>query len=317
MKRIATAAAIIAVLILALGGFYVARNPERETLDDAARKTAPGRFVRLSDGVTHYAVDGPDSGRIIVLVHGFSVPLYIWDSTAIALAGAGYRVVRYDEYGRGWSDRPEVDYTADLYDRQFNELLDSLHITDRVDVGGVSMGGWVTATVTGRHPNRVRSLILVDPVAPASNPTTPTFSQRVLEWPLIGSYIWQTTAVPTMADGQASDFLVPSRFPDWADRYRSQVRYRGFGHALLSTRQVQSTVKLDSVYRTVANAGFPVLLLWGRSDHTVPFERNTAVLAAIPHAEFHPIDSAGHLQILERASFTDSLILAFLSRQPR
>jgi pimeloyl-ACP methyl ester carboxylesterase len=312
--------AIVALLLVVLGAFYVVRNPERETLDAAARKAAPGRFVRLSDGVTHYTVDGPDSGRVVVLVHGFSVPLYIWDSTAIALATAGYHVVRYDEYGRGWSDRPMVDYTADLYDRQFTELLDSLHITDRVDVGGVSMGGWVTATFTGRHANRVRSLVLVDPVAappPGTPRAEPTFMSRLMGMPVVGSYLWQTTAVPTMADGQASDFVDPNRFPDWADRYRSQVRYRGFGHALLSTRRVQSGVDLDSVYKTVDRGGFPVLLLWGTSDKTVPFARNAGVRKDIPRAEFHPIDGAGHLPILEKAPLTDSLILAFLARQPR
>ena len=64
------------------------------------------------------AVGARTPARTVVLVHGFSVPYYIWDSTTTALAAAGYRVVRYDEYGRGLSDRPNVDYTADLYDRQ-------------------------------------------------------------------------------------------------------------------------------------------------------------------------------------------------------
>jgi len=320
MKRVAV---VVALIIIALGGFYFARNPERETLDDAARKAAPGHFVRLSDGVTHYAINGPDSGRIIVLVHGFSVPLYIWDSTAVALANAGYHVLRYDEFGRGWSDRPHIEYTADLYDRQLNELLDSLRVTDRVDVGGVSMGGWVTATFAGRHANRVRSLILVDPVASAAAPTAtttrpqPTFAARLRAMPLIGTYVYQTTDVPKMADGQASDFAEPSRFPDWADRYRVQVRYRGFGNALRSTRHAQSLVNLDSVYRTVDRASVPVLLLWGTKDETVPFERNARVRAAIPRAEFHAIDGAAHLPILEKAPLTDSLILAFLARQPR
>ena len=316
MKRTAIAIAIVVVLVAGLGGFYVARNPERATLDEAARKTAPGRFVRLSDGVTHYAVDGPDSGRVVVLVHGFSVPLYIWDSTAVALSGAGYRVIRYDEYGRGWSDRPKVEYTADLYDRQINELLDSLHISDRVDVGGVSMGGWVTGTFVGRHANRVRSLVLVDPVS-SGPPVAPTFASRMLAMPVVGDYIWQTTVVPTMADGQASDFVAPDKFPDWADRYRQQVQYRGFGHALRATRQQLALVNLDSVYRTVERSGVPVLLLWGTEDHTVPFERSIRVRAALPHAEFHPVEGVGHLPILERAAFTDSLILSFLARQPR
>jgi pimeloyl-ACP methyl ester carboxylesterase len=311
-KRHATiVVAMVLLLLVATGGFYFARNPERQTLDDAARATAPGKFVRLSGGVTHYDVSGPDTGRMVVLVHGFSVPAYIWDSTAASLAAAGYHVVRYDEYGRGWSDRPSVRYTADLYDRQLSELLDSLHAPARIDLGGVSMGGWVTGVFTGRHPERVRSLILSDPVAGTSGPAT-----GAMYWPVVGSLLWQTTAVPKMADGQATDFVHPERFPDWADRYRPQTHYRGFGHALLSTRQTTAGMNTDTLYGRVGKTGVPVLLLWGTADKTVPFARNVLVRQAIPNAEFHAIDGAAHLPILERASLADSLIVQFLARHP-
>jgi len=302
---------LVALLVVVTGGFYLARNPERDTLDDAARRAAPGKFVRLSDGVTHYELSGPESGRAIVLVHGFSVPYYIWDSTTAALSAAGRRVLRYDQFGRGLSDRPAIEYTADVYDRQLGELLDSLHIADPVDLAGVSMGGWVTGTFTGRHPTRVHSLILVDPVAGPRSGVPGFFG-----WPLVGSYLWQTVAVPTMADNQTSDFRHPERFPGWANRYRPQMRLRGFGHELLSTRRALSDVDMDSVYRVVAQARTPVLLLWGTSDQTVPYARNENVRKALPAAEFHPIDDAAHLPILERAAFTDSLILGFLARQP-
>lgn len=305
------AAAVVAAVVVGAAGFYVARNPEGATLDDAARKGAPGQFVRLSDGVTHYELSGPDSGRTIVLVHGFSVPYYIWDSTAAALSAAGRRVLRYDQFGRGLSDRPSIDYTADVYDRQLGELIDSLHISGPVDVAGVSMGGWVTATFTGRHPKRVRSLILVDPVAGRRSGSLGKF-----DWPIVGPYLWQTLQVPTMADGQAGDFLHPDRFPGWADRYRPQTRFRGFGHALLSTRRAQARTDMDSVYRLVAQAQVPVLLIWGTADQTVPFSRNESVRKAIPAAEFHPIQGAAHLPILERAALADSLVFDFLGRQP-
>jgi len=312
VKRLAMVGIVIA-LVGSIGfGFYIARNPERRTLDDAARRGAPGKFVRLADGVTHYEVSGPETGRPVVLVHGFSVPYYIWDSTANALAGAGYKVVRYDEYGRGLSDRPDVDYSADLYDRQLTQLLDSLHVTERVDLAGVSMGGFVTGTFAGRHPDRVRSLTLVDPVAGTNPP-----SQGMMGWPVVGPYLWQTLAVPTMAAGQATDFVDASRFPDWAARYREQVGYKGFGRALLSHRRLSLGMSLDTVYRRVAGTSIPVLLIWGTSDKTVPFERNASVRAAIPSAEFHPIDGAAHLPILEQAHLTDSIVIAFLEKQRR
>jgi pimeloyl-ACP methyl ester carboxylesterase len=312
MKRIAVAGLILVLVGCVAAGFYVAKNPERRTLDDAARSGAPGRFIRLADGVTHYDIAGPDTGRAVVLVHGFSVPYYIWDSTANALASAGFRVIRYDEYGRGLSDRPNVDYTVDLYDRQLVQLLDSLHLTSRIDLAGVSMGGLVTGTFAGRHPERVRSLTLVDPVAG----TSPT-SQGMFGWPVVGPYLWQTLAVPLMAGGQASDFVDPSRFPDWADRYRVQTTYRGFGRALWSHRRFGLGLMMDSVYEHVGRSSTPVLLLWGTADKTVPFERSASVRKAIPSAEFHAIDGAAHLPILERAALTDSIVLAFLSKQPR
>ncbi len=301
---------LLLVLVVCAGGFYVERNPESRALDDAARKTAPGKFVRLSDGVTHYQTDGPDTGRAIVLAHGFSVPLYIWDSTAHALAAAGRRVIRYDAYGRGFSDRPNVEYSDKLYERQLGELLDSLKLADKVDLGGVSAGGYVTAVYAGRHPDRVRSLILVDPVAGRS-----AASMRPFDLPIIGEYLWQTRMVPTMAEGQASDFVVPSRFPDWAAKYRVQMQYRGFGHALWSSRMFRRGMNTDTMYQRVAAANIPVLLIWGEKDKTVPFANNELVRKAMPRAEFHSVAGVGHLPILEAAAETDSTVLAFLGRQ--
>lgn len=310
-KPIAALLGVIVVLVIATASFYYARNPEHRTLDDAARKEASGRFIRLSDGLTHYQVDGPDTGRVVVLAHGFSVPYYIWDSTAAALSTAGYRVVRYDTYGRGFSDRPDIEYDGNLYDRQLGELLDSLHVTGKVDLAGVSFGGYVTGTYSGRHPERVRSLILVDPVAGTSAAT-----MRPVDLPIVGSYIFQTMAVPGMAAGQASDFIDASKFPDWADRYRSQMRFRGFGRALRSTQLMRRGMNTDTLYGRVAAARVPVLLIWGVKDQTVPFELNARVRRAIPAAEFHPVEGAGHLPILEQAATTNAIILRFLAAHP-
>jgi pimeloyl-ACP methyl ester carboxylesterase len=97
---------LLAVLVPGRRGLRCLENPERATLDAEARAGAPGKFITLSRGITHYEMAGPDSARVVVLVHGFSVPSYIWDSTFAGLTGGGHRVLRYDLYGRGFSDRP-------------------------------------------------------------------------------------------------------------------------------------------------------------------------------------------------------------------
>ena len=81
---------------------------ETEELNDTVRANTPGSFVLLSDGYTHYELGGDENGEPVVLVHGFSVPYFIWDPTFDFLTKSGFRVLRYDLFGRGYSDRPEA-----------------------------------------------------------------------------------------------------------------------------------------------------------------------------------------------------------------
>jgi len=55
-----------------------------------------------------------------------------------------------------------------------------------------------------------------------------------------------------------------------------------------------------------------ILLIWGREDHTVSFDRSAAVRTAFPRAEFHAIDSAGHIPQYERPEVVNQLLLKFL-----
>lgn len=286
---------------------YQIRNPEKRDLGAAARASAGGQFVQLSDGFTHYDVAGPDSGQRVMLVHGFSVPSYIWDSTVAALTTAGFRVARYDVYGRGFSDRPDVAYNSDRTTRQLQQLLDSLGWHEPVDLVGLSMGGPLTAAFVASHPERVRSLTLVDPAAGSSG-TVPI----LFRLPIVGRFFWQLIAVPGMADGQLSDFVEPAKWPDWPARYRVQMQYRGFGRALLSTLIEAQGRSTDSLYAHVGASGIPTLLIWGKEDQTVRIANADGVRKAIPQVRFHPIDHAGHLPHMERTDVVNPLLIEFL-----
>ncbi|MDZ7631132.1 MAG: alpha/beta hydrolase [Gemmatimonadaceae bacterium] len=311
MRRLMRIAGMILLLLLTgAGSAYLWRNPETATLDAEARTGASGRFVTLSDGITHYDVSGPDTGRVAVLVHGFSVPYYIWDSTAVALGSAGYRVVRYDVFGRGLSDRPDTAYDGALYDRQLRELLDSLQIRGPIDLMGLSYGGYITSHFTVGNAQRVRTLTLIDPVT--TSPAVPP----LLSAPVLGHWFWQMMQAPTAADGQASDFLHPERWPDWADRYRPQMRYRGFGRALRRSAIHSSRTDYPGLYTRVGTTGIPVLLVWGKQDATVSIATSTVVRSGIRNLEYVVVDSSGHLPHMEQASIVHTRMLDFLQRHP-
>lgn len=301
---------VLAALVVLAAVPYVMRNAERRPLDDAARLTAPGDFVRLPDGMVHYELTGPDSADVVVLVHGFSVPSYIWDTTFVRLREAGYRVLRYDIYGRGYSDRPSTRYDADLTTRQLERLLDSLHLVRPVHLVGLSMGGRVVANYALAHRARVRSVTMVDP-AYATSGSLPA----VLRIPGLGEYLFAVFRVPQMAESQLGDFVHPERHPDWPDRYREQMRYRGFRRALLSTLRESAKGDDGRLYARFGSLGIPTLLVWGKQDATVPFELSDSVRVRVPGIRVIPVDSAGHLPHMEQPALVHRALLEFLGEQ--
>ncbi len=141
----------------------LASDREPLDMDDRARRQLSGCFVALSDGYTNYDVAGPERGPVVVLVPGISIPRGVFERTIAPLAEAGYRVVTFDLYGRGFSDRPRVRYDAALFNRQIDDLLGALRIEAPVHLVGLASGGLQAMLYAEQRPSRVKSLVLIAP----------------------------------------------------------------------------------------------------------------------------------------------------------
>ncbi len=267
--------------------------------------------MNLTAGVTHYELAGPPEGQTVVLLHGLSVPYYMWDKNFAAIADAGFRVLRYDFYGRGYSDRPEVTYDLNLYDRQLTELLSSLGIDGKVDLVGVSMGTAIGASFAARHSEKVRRVCLIDPAGVSDSLP---ISMSIMRMPVLGDYLIRVLGDRKMPDSQKDDFCTAEACPaDYLERYRDQMQYKGFKRAILSTLRNVSLPEIVELYANLGH-GFPVLLIWGREDKTTPFADNAKLRQRIPHAEFHAIDQAGHVPQYEKPEEVNRLVIDFLKQ---
>jgi pimeloyl-ACP methyl ester carboxylesterase len=299
------AVALPVAIVAGLAALYSYSDPETLDLDDEARRAAPGQFVRLTEGYTHYEIAGPPAGHVVVLAAGFSVPYYIWDPTFAALAEAGFRVLRYDYYGRGFSDRPDIPYTQALYVRQLGELLDSLQVSDSIDLAGLSLGGSIVTSFADRFPDRVRSLIFVDPAFRSPSPIAPTTPQ-------VWSFLTAIFTERRWADEQLADFLHPERFPDWPARYRVQMQYRGFRRARLSELVSNASMDQREEIERVGRHARPVLVIWGKQDAQVPIESSASLLEAMPRGRLVTVEDAGHLPQWEQPAIVNGAIVEFL-----
>ena len=289
---------------------------ERLELDRTSRARLPGSFVSLSDGITHYEIAGPEGAPPIVLIHGFSVPLFIWDPTFEALAEAGFRVLRYDLYGRGYSDRPRRSNAAPLFVRQLTELLDALYIAQPVGIVSLSMGGVIAAEFLRRQPQRVRALSFLDP---AGFDLELPLAVRLLNLPVLGELalgIFNRFGSRSLMMAMLSDFYQPSQaaLDAFVPRYEAQMAYRGFKRSLLSTLRAGMLDEDLALFASVAAAGKPVQLIWGRQDRTVPFKHHERFLNLVPQTEFHAIERAGHIPHFEQTELVNPLLVDFLRR---
>lgn len=268
----------------------------------------PGQFVRLADGVTHYEPAGPDSGQVVLLAAAFSVPAYLSDSLFQRLGRSGFRVIRFDYYGRGWSDRPMTTYDLDLFGRQMNELLDSLGIPGAVDVAGLSFGAAIVTNFADRYPDRVRSLIYIDPVFNTGRQLPPrertawawdiymVFREGPTTWPGASSTISFTRSgfrTGWIATGCSSNSRVPARRSGergWRSPWRRIRQSRFSGWARIPGGCCSS----------------------GRQDTGASIGESEGLLAAMPRAEFVPVDSAGHLPHLEQPDIVVPTVVQFL-----
>ncbi|HHL31788.1 MAG TPA: alpha/beta hydrolase, partial [Oceanospirillales bacterium] len=213
--------AILLLLLLFLIALPIVCNTEHQELSAEVRTQTSGDYIQLSLGTVHYQQANIGAGKTVVLVHGFSVPYYIWDPTYDFLVAQGYHVLRYDLYGRGYSDRPDVDYTQALFDQQLVELLAALKINQPIDIIGLSMGGAVVAKFVADHPEKVRKIVFIDPSHEA-------FYSWALSTPLLGEYIATVHMLPKAANSQLGDFSNPEKYASWPDKYRQQMQYHGF-----------------------------------------------------------------------------------------
>ncbi len=298
----------IVILVLLLP--FLLLNKEKAVLNENIRSLSGRDFVELSHGYVHYELSGPVDGDLVVLVHGFSVPSYIWDPTVEGLVGEGYRVLRFDLYGRGLSDRPKVEYDLDLFVGQVKELMGKVVPGESFHLVGLSMGGPIVAAYANENADTVKTVTLIAPEV-LTVKEADIFPMNV---PLVGEWIVGAYLVPIqLPQSQRDDFYRPEKFPDWEQKYVDQLQYKGFKYAILST--IRNLVKMEPLaeYEKLSTLGIPALLIWGEEDKSVSYEAIVKLMQVMPDIETFFVEEAGHIPHVEKPEIVNPQLFAFLN----
>ena len=284
--------------LIIISFLFSCSNPNYEYVlkDDAFRKTIKtGNFRELTNGYTYYQIENRFNENTLVFIHGFSVPSYIWDKTYNTAKEKGFKVVKLDLYGRGFSDNPDIDYTDELFANQVIELLQELEIKKATFLG-LSNGGRVISKLADLKPNMIEKLVYVS--ASSFNSHENNINKSVSKEE-VNAFI--KNRYPTISSGQLSDFKYPENYPFWDDKYEELLKFKGFARALIST--VKNHKNLDLENKEISDSNKKVFTIWGDSDSVVIFnDIKDKLNKLLPNRFEYTVPNSGHLPHIENQS---------------
>jgi haloalkane dehalogenase len=311
------------------------------------------RRIQIRPGIAlSYLDEGPRDGEVVVMLHGNPSWSYYWRQLVLGLrdpaAGKAYRCIVPDHVGMGLSDKPDdaaaasphaahgrasvaggrtpeatYDYTLQSRVDDLSALLDGLGITGPVtlavhDWGGMIGFGWALS-----HMAQVERLVILNTAAfplPAAKP---------MPWQLslgrdsrIGG--WLIRRFNLFARGAA--WLGTQRRLPAAVRRAYIAPYSGWRNAIATLRFMQDIPlrEGDPAWPLVAETGRrlhefadrPAFIGWGLRDFVFDRHFLEGFRRALPDAEVHAFEDAGHYVLEDRHEVLVPAIRAFLDANP-
>jgi pimeloyl-ACP methyl ester carboxylesterase len=254
-------------------------------------------------GPLRLGYDEAGKGPPLVLVHGFPFDRRMWVHQLEGLAEFR-RVVAVDLRGRGLSPHPAgAGWTIDDHAADVAQTIEALG-AGPVDVGGLSMGGYVLFALLRRHPELVRSAVLMGTRATADSPEARTRRDE--------------QAARARAEGTealADSFLPMVLAPGTGEDVRATVR-RMIADTPGDTAAADLAALRDRPDSTpdLASIDVSTLVLHGDEDRVVPVDEARATAKAIPGAQFSAVPGAGHLAPFENPTDANVDLQLFLAR---
>jgi pimeloyl-ACP methyl ester carboxylesterase len=264
------------------------------------------KFVDVGGAHAHVRDEGNPDGIPLVLIHGSSGSLHIWEGWVRAL-GAQARLISVDLPGHGLTGTwPRDEYTVEAYADFIEALVDTLNL-DRFVLAGHSLGGAVAWTFAATRPDRVSQLILVD--AAGYPPPEARWPTRLARLPLIGDigiYFKPELWVRHTLNQAYAD---PAMVTDERVRRAAELqRFPGNREATLLRARTQEPLDPTPLQRL----DVPTLILWGAKDSWEPSADAFHFQNDIKGAKLVIFKNLGHNSIDEDANATAAAVAAFL-----
>jgi len=246
------------------------------------------------------------AAEVVLFLHGLGGSRTAWDPQLVDLAEAGYRCAAWDMPGYGCSAPPPVPLSFEVLADACAIWMDATG-TASAHLVGLSLGGMVAQHVALRHPQRVRSLVLMD--------TSPAFGFGGTT----SAELWIAHRLKPLREGGTPATIAPGVLhgimaPDVRDHVlatavaaMSRIPRAGLAAAVecLVTHDVRGRLHEISA---------PTLVIVGEHDEETPAAYAAHLADAIAGAYLEEVPEAGHISNLEAPVVINRLLRQFLAQ---
>ena len=287
--------------------------------------STPHRFQVRPGLSMSYLDEGPRDGDVVVMVHGNPSWSYYW-RTLVAGLSDRYRCIVPDHIGMGLSDKPSDDryaYTLQSRVDDLDALLAHLGITGPVtlavhDWGGMIGFGWALS-----HHAQVKRLVVLNTAA------FPMPAAKKMPWQIalgrhwkVGEWIIRT--FNAFSAGASRLGVERKMRPDVRLAYVSP--YDSYANRISTIRFMQDIPlsPADKAWPLLERAGKalpsfadrPAFIGWGLRDFVFDHHFLSEFKAALPQAQVHAFEDAGHYVLEDKHEVLVPEIRAFLDAHP-
>lgn len=284
---------------------------------------APQSFRHPNGLVQSYLDEG--QGETVLMLHGNPSWSYYWRKLVLGLRDR-YRCVVPDHIGMGLSDKPDdkhYQYTLRSRIQDLDRLLEHAGVGDNLTLAVHDWGGMIGFGWALKHAARIKRLVILNTAAfplPAAKPM-PWQLKLGRDYDLGALAIRGFNAFAGGASRQGVETPMPE---DVRSAYVAP--YDSWKNRISTLRFVQDIPLRpgDRAWDLVEDAGKrlpgfadrPAFLGWGLRDFVFDQHFLKGFTQALPRAEVHAFEDAGHYVLEDKASVLVPAIRSFLDGNP-
>lgn len=252
----------------------------------------------------HYEISGV--GEPLLILNGIMMSTKSWEFLVDDISSK-FKLIRVDFLDQGQSDSMDEAYTQDLQVELVYEFLNHLAI-DKVNLVGISYGGEVALTFSGKYPSKVNKLIIFNSLSY----TTSLLSNTGKLWNEAASNRnaseYYELTIPVI---YSKNFMNENH--EWLENRKKYLIENVFNNEQFLDRMIRLTNSSEDYdcRGLIDNIDMPTLIVGSEKDKLTPLSHQQHLASQLKNAELVVLPNAGHASMYESPSVFIALILGF------